>query len=187
MKTKLSLILSCILCIMMLTSCGSEQQNTEQTVNTSASSKCVSLQSRTAETFPNQTSAAQNTKNTADGKENAAMKMNVQIGNSTFTASPENNAAADALVKMMESAPLTIKMNDYGGFEKVGYLGTSLPVSDCHTTTQAGDIVLYQGNQIVIFYGSNSWSYTRLGKIDDLNGWEKALGSGDVTVTFSLQ
>ncbi len=187
MKTKLSLILSCILCIMMLTSCGSEQQNTEQTVNTYASSKSVSLQTQTAETFPNQTSAAQNTENTADGKENAAMKMNVQIGNSTFTASPENNAAADALVKMMESAPLTIKMNDYGGFEKVGSLGTSLPVSDCHTTTQAGDIVLYQGNQIVIFYGSNSWSYTRLGKIDDLNGWEKALGSGDVTVTFSLQ
>lgn len=187
MKTKLSLILSCILCIMMLTSCGSEQQNTEQTVNTSASSKSVSLQSRTAETFPNQTSAAQNTENTADGKENAAMKMNVQIGNSTFTASPENNAAADALVKMMESAPLTIKMNDYGGFEKVGPLGMSLPSSDSQTTTQSGDIVLYQGNQIVIFYGSNSWSYTRLGKIDDLNGWEKALGSGDVTVTFSLQ
>ena len=54
------------------------------------------------------------------------------------------------------------------------------------TVTQAGDIVLYNGNQIVIFYGSNSWSYTRLGKIDDLTGWKRALGSGDVTVTFSV-
>ena len=53
--------------------------------------------------------------------------------------------------------------------------------------TQAGDIVLYNANQIVIFYGSNSWSYTRLGHIDDLTGWEEALGSEDVTVTFSLE
>ena len=59
--------------------------------------------------------------------------------------------------------------------------------SNSQTTTQVGDIVLYQGDQIVIFYGSNSWSYTRLGKIDDLTGWTEALGSGAVSVTFSLQ
>ena len=82
---------------------------------------------------------------------------------------------------------LTIQMSDYGGFEKVGSLGQSLPTGNSQTTTQAGDIVLYQGNQVVIFYGSNSWSYTRLGKIDDLTGWEEALGGGDITVTFSLQ
>ena len=70
--------------------------------------------------------------------------------------------------------------------EKVGPLGRSLPASDSQTTTQAGDIVLYQSNQIVLFYGSNSWNYTRLGSIDDLTGWEDALGSGDVTVTLSL-
>ena len=77
-------------------------------------------------------------------------------------------------------------MSDYAGFEKVGALGTSLPTNNSQTTTQAGDIVLYQGNQIVLFYGSNSWSYTRLGKIDDLTGWSEVLGSGDVSVTFSL-
>ena len=70
--------------------------------------------------------------------------------------------------------------------EKVGPLGRGLPASDSQTTTQAGDIVLYQSNQIVLFYGSNSWSYTRLGSIDNLTGWEDALGSGDVTVTLSL-
>ena len=68
----------------------------------------------------------------------------------------------------------------------MGALGQDLPTSDRQTTTRAGDIVLYQGNQIVIFYGSNAWSYTRLGKIDDLTGWAEALGSGDVSVTFSL-
>ena len=89
------------------------------------------------------------------------------------------------LLTMMQEKPITIQMTDYSGFEKVGALGTSLPTTNSQTTTQSGDIVLYQGNQIVIFYGSNSWSYTRLGKIDDLTGWEDALGSGDVTVTFS--
>ena len=114
------------------------------------------------------------------------MTMTVQVEESTFTATLEDNAAVDALVEMMEQGPVTIQMSDYAGFEKVGALGTSLPTSNSQTTTQAGDIVLYQGNQIVMFYGSNSWSYTRLGRIDDLDGWADALGSGDVTVTFSL-
>ena len=119
--------------------------------------------------------------------EDAAMKMNVQVGDSVFAATLEDNAAVDALVEMMKEAPVTIQMSDYAGFEKVGPLDTSLPASNSQTTTQAGDIVLYQGDQIVIFYGSNSWSYTRLGRIDDLTGWAEALGSGDVTVTFSVE
>ncbi|QNM07074.1 hypothetical protein H9Q78_12880 [Qiania dongpingensis] len=119
-------------------------------------------------------------------EKNEVLKMNVQVGSSTFTATLEENAAVDALIEMMQSAPVVIQMSDYSGFEKVGSLGTSLPASDSQTTTQAGDIVLYNDNQIVIFYGSNSWSYTRLGKIDDLSGWEEALGSGDVQVTFSI-
>ena len=124
--------------------------------------------------------------NTGNEEESSEMKMNVQVGASTFTATLEDNAAVDALVEMMENGPVTIQMSDYAGFEKVGALGTSLPTSNRQTTTQAGDIVLYQGSQIVLFYGSNSWSYTRLGKIDDLTGWAEALGSGDVSVTFSL-
>lgn len=119
-------------------------------------------------------------------EETMTEKMTLQIGDSTFTATLESNAAVDALVEMMNDAPVTIHMSDYSGFEKVGSLGTSLPSDDSRTTTHAGDIVLYNGNQIVIFYGSNSWSYTRIGKIDDLAGWEDALGSGDVTVTFDL-
>ena len=120
-------------------------------------------------------------------EENSEMQMNVQVGGSTFTATLEENAAADALVDMMEQGPVTIQMSDYSGFEKVGPVGTSLPASSQQTTTQAGDIVLYQGNQIVMFYGSNSWSYTRLGHINDLTGWKEALGNGDVTVTLSLE
>lgn len=120
-------------------------------------------------------------------EETMAEKMILQIGDSTFTATLENNAAVDDFVEMMNDAPVIIQMNDYSGFEKVGSLGADLPADDSRTTTHAGDVVLYNGNQIVIFYGSNSWSYTRIGKIDDLSGWEDALGNGDVTVTFSLE
>lgn len=121
-------------------------------------------------------------------KDESEMSQNViylSAGNETFAVALEDNDAANALMKLLQNGSVTISLNDYGGFEKVGALGTDLPADDAYTTTQAGDIVLYQGNQIVIFYGSNSWSYTRLGKIDDLTGWEDALGSGDVTVTFS--
>lgn len=119
-------------------------------------------------------------------EESTEMKMQVQIGENIFMASLETNDAVDALAEMMKEAPVTIQMSDYSGFEKVGSLGKSLPSNNSQTTTQAGDIVLFNSNQIVIFYGSNSWSYTRLGKIDDLSGWEEALGKGDITVTFSL-
>ena len=114
------------------------------------------------------------------------MKMNVQVGDYTFTATLENNAAVEELLDMMKEGPVTIQMDDYSGFEKVGSLGRSLTTSNSQTTTHAGDIVLYNGNNIVMFYGSNSWSYTRIGKIDDLSDWEKALGKGSITAVFTL-
>lgn len=119
--------------------------------------------------------------------EETEYRLSVQVGQAVFTAALEDNEAVDGLITLLQSGPLTIRMNDYGGFEKVGSLGQSLPTSNSQTTTQAGDIVLYQGNQIVIFYGSNTWSYTRLARIENLTGWREALGSGTVEVTFSLQ
>ncbi len=113
-------------------------------------------------------------------------KMKVQIGEYTFTATLEENEAVNELIEMMKEGPVVLDLDDYSGFEKVGSLGKSLTRSDKQTTTENGDIVLYSGNNIVIFYGSNSWSYTRLGKIDDLTDWENALGNGSVTVTLSL-
>ncbi len=118
--------------------------------------------------------------------ENKEMKINVIVNGITFTASLEQNEAVDALLDMMNEGPVTIDMQDYAGFEKVGSLPTSLPTQDQRVTTQPGDIVLYQGNQIVMFYGTNSWSYTRLGHIDDLSGWQEALGNENVTTVLSL-
>lgn len=111
----------------------------------------------------------------------------VTVGGITLSATFADNSGAQALRALLAESDITIEMRDCGGLEKVGPLGQSLPASNSQTTTQAGDIVLYQGNQIVIFYGSNSWSYTRLGRINDLTGWAQALGSGSVSVTFSLQ
>lgn len=128
----------------------------------------------------------ENTENSPDDEVKPMLTMEVSVGETKFTATLENNAAVEAFVEMMQAGPVVIQMNDYAGFEKVGSLGTSLPTSNSQTTAQPGDIVLYNGNQIVVFYGTNSWSYTRLGHINDLTGWEDALGSGDVTITFSI-
>lgn len=122
-------------------------------------------------------------------KDESEMSQNViylSAGNETFAVALEDNDAANALMKLLQNDSVTISLNDYGGFEKVGALGTDLPADDAYTTTQAGDIVLYQGNQIVIFYGSNTWSYTRLGKINETEDLQAALGKGTVSVTFSL-
>lgn len=101
-----------------------------------------------------------------------------------------DNAATHALIEALQQDPINYVADDYGGFEKVGPLGRSLPTSNEQITTQPGDIMLYNGNQIVIFYGTNSWSYTRLGKIEgisleELKSFLKA-GGGKVNVTLSV-
>ena len=111
-------------------------------------------------------------------------ELKMTIGASAVNVSWEDNESVAAL---KELAPLTINMSMYGGFEQVGSIGSNLPRNDHQTTTSAGDIVLYSGDQIVVFYGSNSWSYTRLGRITDKSAEEMAelLGNGDVTITIS--
>ena len=199
-KTTFSLLLCCSLALtLLLSSCVSEQLATdisaeqmEEIVQSESEAATSDAESPVPEipggiSEPSEPALGNMTvDNTENEEELTEMKMTVQVGESTFTATLEKNAAVDALVEMMEHGSVTIQMSDYAGFEKVGALGSSLPTSNRQTTTQAGDIVLYQGNQIVLFYGSNSWSYTRLGKIDDLTGWTEALGGGDASGTFSL-
>ena len=112
--------------------------------------------------------------------------LQMKIGDTPVTVEWEDNASVDALGDLCGAGPLTIQMSMYGGFEQVGGIGQSLPRDDQQTTTQAGDIVLYSGDQIVVFYGSNSWAYTRLGHITDKDADEMAdlLGNGDVTITI---
>jgi hypothetical protein len=112
----------------------------------------------------------------------------LHIGQQVLTAALTDNSSTAALKELLAGGPLTIEMSDYGGFEKVGSFGRSLPRNDTRITAGPGDLILYQGNSFVIFYGSNAWSYTRLGKINGVSQSElrNILGSGNVTVTLSL-
>ena len=120
---------------------------------------------------------------------NMEKALHLSVNGRVLAVDWEDNESVLALKELVSSEPLTVQMSMYGGFEQVGSLGTDLPRNDSRTTTQAGDIVLYSGNQIVIFYGSNSWAYTRLGRITDQSTAEMKdlLGSGDVTVTLSWE
>ncbi len=123
-----------------------------------------------------------------DEQEVSMNKITITFGDHTYPATLEDNSSAEAFAELLESkgGSMTIHMSEYGGWEKVGSLGQTLPSEDTQTTTEAGDFVLYSDDQIVLFYGSNSWSYTRLGRIDDPSGLRDALGSGDVEITFAL-
>jgi rhodanese-related sulfurtransferase len=97
----------------------------------------------------------------------------------------EENASVDELKTLL---PLTVKMSMYGGFEQVGPVGRSIVSNDEQITTEAGDIVLYAGDRIVIFYGSNSWAYTKLGHIDQAQEeMEKLLGEEDVEIQLGWE
>ena len=120
--------------------------------------------------------------NTDNGDMQEMKTLKLKIDNTDVSVDWEDNESVAALRTLAAESALTIHMSTYGGFEQVGSLGTTLPQDDVRTTTQAGDIVLYSGNQIVLFYGSNSWAYTRLGRIDGLSSSELAelLGNGAV-------
>jgi len=112
----------------------------------------------------------------------------IKINNNVLNIELEDNSATIELKERLKNGDIVVNAHEYGGFEKVGDLGFSLTREDTNITTSAGDIVLYQGNQISLFYNSNSWSYTKLGKILNVSSSElkNILGNGDVTITFTL-
>ena len=151
---------------------------------------------------PDRPAQPEATQETASAEEEAAPAADALEGETTMEKSLrllinetevpvgwEKNESVEALARLAAAEPLTVQMSMYGGFEQVGSLGSSLPRNDVQTVTQAGDIVLYAGNQIVLFYGSNSWSYTRLGRITDVSAEEltNLLANGDVVITLSWE
>ena len=123
------------------------------------------------------------------GDDSVNDSVKVKINEDILDVELENNSAAQELIKELEKGNITVNATEYGGFEKVGELGFSLPTSDENINTEPGDIVLYQGDKISLFYGSHSWSYTKLGKIDNIssNELKEVLGPGNVTLVFSLE
>ena len=121
--------------------------------------------------------------------ETEAIVMRMRISDTPVTVEWEDNESVEALRALCVEQPLEIQMSMYGGFEQVGSLGEALPRDDVQTVTQSGDIVLYTGSQFVVFYGSNSWAYTRLGHIVDQSEEDMArlLGNGNVVITISAK
>ncbi len=116
--------------------------------------------------------------------------LTLTVNDRSFTATLADNSATEALKERLVQGTLEVRLDDYGDMEKVGSLGFSLPQTDRQTTTVPGDIMLYQGSSLVIFYGSNSWAYTPLAKVDGVSTREEMLellgGKGSVTLTLSL-
>ena len=133
--------------------------------------------------------------NTTNNKNNrqmekSTMKLKIE-GGRTFTATLVDNSSTKALKELLAKGDITVHMEDYASMEKVGSLGTSLPRNDRQTTTQPGDLILYLGNSFVIYYDTNSWNFTRLGRLDGVSTRQEVLellgGKGDITVTLSIK
>ena len=139
---------------------------------------------------PSQENQKENGGNNGNNDTSMPSEIKITVSGKSLPVKIEDNAATKALVAALRESSITYEAEDYGGFEKVGALGRSLPTSNAQITTQPGDVILYSGNQIVLFYGSNSWSYTRIGKmeygnLDELKTFLKA-GQGKISVTLSL-
>ena len=109
------------------------------------------------------------------------------IGQNVLTIKMEDNSSAQAFNDLLQGGDLTIDMHDYGNFEKVGSIGTDLPRNDKRIRTKPGDVILYQGNQITIYYDVNEWNFTLLGRVQNTAGLKEVLGNDKVTVRFSLE
>ena len=190
-KYKVKMMAGCLLLVLaiFLSACGGEEQAAEATAEGSA---------QTAEATPEMTTEGreETSETTIEGREEISghqntdtkeeTAMQLMIGETEVPVTWEDNASVDALRELAADSPLTIQMSMYGGFEQVGPIGQSIVRDDQQTTTNYGDIVLYSGNQIVVFYGSNSWAYTRLGHIDlTKEEMTDLLANGDVVLTIS--
>ena len=167
---------------------GDQQQVVDESVNvTNEESSSEALSSEEQKTESEEITGSDSEVQTAE--EEAVKTLQMKIADTVVEVAWEDNESVEALRKLCEEEPLTIEMSMYGGFEQVGSIGSNLPRNDVETTTSAGDIVLYSGNKMVVFYGSNSWAYTRLGHITDQDeaGMTQLLSNGDVTITVSLE
>ena len=115
------------------------------------------------------------------------VKMRIEIGDHPLTVRPADNESAAALKALLANGPVTLPASNYGGFEKVCPLGTRLSSQDEYTVTKPGDIMLYAGSNIVLFHGSNSWEYTRLGWIDEMTNLSGILSGNESEITLSLE
>ena len=114
--------------------------------------------------------------------------MNIEVNGTNIQVKLYDNSSAQAVKELLRKGPLTIPMKDYANMEKFGSFGVQLPTNDEHITTEAGDVILSEGNLLVIYYAPNTWTFTRLGKVQNLSEAElkKVLGKGNITAILTL-
>lgn len=114
--------------------------------------------------------------------------MYIHVNDKVLKVNLSSNSSSEALINLLKEWDILVDMSDYGNFEKVGSLGHTLPRNDERITTEPGDVILYQGTEITIYYDTNTWNFTRLGKIENItqNELKEILGSGDVSIRISL-
>ena len=173
------------LLILCMISCSRPEASLSEPTTT------VSSESTTSSSTILDTAIEESEDNATSQTESSEMEtaMVLRINDQVISVAWEDNESVESLKELASKGTITIDMSMYGGFEQVGPIGSTLPSNDEKITTESGDIVLYSGNQIVIFYGSNSWAYTRLGKVKDISATELEglLGNGDVTLTITIE
>lgn len=196
------MLITCVVCCIFLTACETQSTTDSQQMGTESAPQSESteiseederqIQKEEQESETEEALLSEDKEETVPGISQSSQTsdmLKIEIGQETFTATLANNSSVDALKELLKNGPLTLKMSDYAGMEKGADLGVTLPQNNQQMNTTAGDIILYQGRTLVIYYDTNSWSLTPIGKIKDLDEalLKETLGSGDVTVTFSLQ
>ena len=202
MKKQIASVLCLALIIVLLTACNRadktkptdpHKETQAAAVQTEQPTEITATQIAKEPTAPEATQAIVSQTDEAteyeEPTEERATSLRMTIGDTPVSVAWEDGDAVEALRELCREKPLTIEMSMYGGFEQVGSIGTALPTADRQTTTSPGDIVLYSGDQLVVFYGSNAWAYTPLGHITDQSESELTdlLSNGDTTVTISLE
>ena len=127
--------------------------------------------------------------NNVEEKDSSMATIQIKVNNRVLDVELEKNSSAEAFLEKVKNSDVIVNAHDYGNFEKVGNLGFNLPTNDTSITTESGDLILYQGNQITLYYDTNTWNFTKLGKVKGVTQEElkSILGNGDVTLVFTLK
>lgn len=179
---------------LMMTGCSGSQDGSSSAVASSSGSSAqattalLSDRSQAASSAATESSKMEEVSDQSENERAATSTVVMKTNRGTLAITLADTEAVSALVAALQNGPISVDLHSYGGFEKVGALPQALPTSDEEITTGPGDVMLYQGSQITVFYGSNTWAYTPLGHIEDATAESllDVLGDGDVTVELSL-
>ena len=191
MKKFLILFMTLILSLCLFVGCKSTPNPSGENADSQQDTEAEKPESGDEGETDDELSPPEDDRGGSDENQKEITMMYLTINGNKLAVSLAQNSSVEALIELLKQSDIVYTADDYGGFEKVGNIGHTLPRNDTQITTVAGDVILYQGNQICLFVGSNSWSYTRIGKINysSQSELESFLGAGNgrIEVRISLK